>query len=941
VARGFRYSYDMLGEAAVTAEQSVQYFADYEQAIRRIGEAGAGRGVHDGPGISVKLSALHPRYSRSQLERVQAELYPRLKALSVLARSYDIGLNIDAEEADRLEISLDLLERLCFEPELAGWGGLGFVVQAYQKRCPYVIDWLIDLARRSGHRLMVRLVKGAYWDGEIKRAQGDGLEGYPVFTRKLHTDVSYVACARKLLGATDAVYPQFATHNALTLATIHAMAGPGFRPGLYEFQCLHGMGESLYEDVVGPDKLDRPCRIYAPVGTHETLLAYLVRRLLENGANTSFVNQIADPDYPVERLLADPVERARKLDPIGAPHPRIALPRDLFGAERANSIGFDISNEQRLAALAAALPSQSWHVTPMLGDGPREGASREVRNPASLGDIVGSVVEATPELVDAACARAIPWTATPPARADCLSRVADRLEARQLALVGLIVREAGKTFANAVGEVREAVDFLRYYAGQVRGWSNDTHRPLGIVACISPWNFPLSIFTGQIAGALAAGNAVIAKPAEETPLIAAQAMRLFLGGGLPPGVLQLLLGDGRVGARLVANPAIAGVVFTGSTEAARSIHKSLSQRLGREGKPIPLIAETGGQNVLVADSSALPEQLVQDAVTSAFDSAGQRCSALRVLCLQEDIAGRVLPMLKGATNELLAGNPDRLSTDVGPVISAEARDRLNGHIERMRAKGNAVTQGALPAEARDGLFVPPTIIEIGSIDELPGEVFGPVLHVLRYPRERLDDVVRQANATGFGLTFGVHSRIDETIGRAIGLSAAGNQYVNRTIIGAVVGVQPFGGHGLSGTGPKAGGPLYVRRLLAHRPSVTVEALARELAGPVGERNSYALRPKGTVLCVAHDPAELQAQLAAVNATGSRAVMDLDDPHISAALFAGSRDELMALSRQLAERDGPIVPVHVAPYPLEFLFDEVSVSVNTAAAGGNASLMTIG
>jgi len=944
VAKGFRYSYDMLGEAAITAQQAVRYFADYEQAIRRIGEAGAGRGVYDGPGISVKLSALHPRYSRSQLERVHAELYPRLKALAVLASSYDIGLNIDAEEADRLEISLDLLERLCFEPELSGWNGIGFVVQAYQKRCPFVIDWLIDLARRSGHRLMVRLVKGAYWDGEIKRAQLDGLEGFPVFTRKLHTDVCYIACARKLLAATDVVFPQFATHNALTLATLHAMAGPEFQPGLYEFQCLHGMGESLYEEVVGPDKLDRPCRIYAPVGTHETLLAYLVRRLLENGANTSFVNQIADPTFPIDKLLGDPVERARRLDPPGMPHPRIALPRHLFAPARLNSLGFDISNEQHLASLAHTLARDhtvAWHAEPRLYDGAREGAAREVRNPADLADVVGRVIEATPVLVDAACAAGRAWTVPPSQRAAILQRVAEALEDRTPAYLGLIVREAGKTLANAVGEVREAVDFLRYYASQIEAWSNDTHRPLGVVACISPWNFPLSIFVGQIAGALAAGNGVIAKPAEETPLIAAQAVALFLRYGVPRDVLQIVPGDGKVGADLVANPAVAGVVFTGSTEAARSIQRELSQRLGRDGRPVPLIAETGGQNVLVADSSALPEQLVQDAVASAFDSAGQRCSALRVLCLQDDIADRVLPMLTGATAELAVGNPDRLSTDVGPVISAEARQRLTDHVDRMRANGHAVTQADLPAETGAGLFVPPTLIEIGSIKELPGEVFGPVLHVLRYPRERLDEVVRQANATGFGLTFGAHSRIDEMIDRATGLSAAGNQYVNRTVIGAVVGVQPFGGHGLSGTGPKAGGPLYLRRLLAQRPPMSVDELPRELPGPVGERNSYALRPKGTILCIARDPADLQAQLAAVNATGNRATMDIDEPHLSAALFAGSRDDLIALSRRLAGRDGPIVPLHMAPYPLEFLFDEVSLSVNTAAAGGNASLMTIG
>ncbi|HEY4171232.1 MAG TPA: L-glutamate gamma-semialdehyde dehydrogenase [Reyranella sp.] len=899
VRRGFRYSYDMLGEAAVTMGQAERYFADYQNAIRAIGAESAGRGIYDGPGISIKLSALHPRYTRSQLERVHAELYPRLKALAVLARTVDIGLNIDAEEADRLEISLDLLERLCFEPELAGWHGIGFVVQAYQKRCPFVIDWLIDLARRSGHRLMVRLVKGAYWDGEIKRAQVDGLEGFPVFTRKIHTDVSYIACARKLLAATDRVFPQFATHNALTLATLYAIAPKGH----YEFQCLHGMGEGLYEEVVGRDKLGVPCRIYAPVGTHETLLAYLVRRLLENGANTSFVNQIADPAYPIDKLLADPVERTKALQPVGRPHDRIALPRDLFGADRPNSTGFDISNEHRLAELFAAMEA------------------------APSVDVSG--VE-----VDAACRDARPWRATPQERAACLTHIADVLEERRKELIPTIVREAGKTYVNAVGEVREAADFLRYYAAQMRDWSNDTHQPLGVVACISPWNFPLSIFTGQIAGALAAGNGVVAKPAEETPKIATQAVALFRDAGLPAEVLQLVIGDGEVGARLVANAAIKGVVFTGSTEAARSINRTLAKR-----PIVPFIAETGGQNVMMVDSSALPEQLVNDALTSAFDSAGQRCSALRVLALQDDIADHVLPMLKEAMVELTVGDPALLSTDVGPVITEEAQKRLLDHIAAMRAKGRAVTQGPAPP----GLFVPPTLIEIQSIAELPGEVFGPVMHVLRYPREALDRVVSEANATGFGLTFGVHSRIDETIDRATALNAAGNQYVNRTVIGAVVGVQPFGGHGLSGTGPKAGGPLYVRRLLAKAPPMRLPLgdRPRELPGPVGERNEYRLRPKGTILCVARNPADLSLQLQAVSATGNDATQDVDHPRIAAALFAGSRDDLLSLSGRLAERDGRIVPIYLAPYPDEGLVDEVSLSVNTAAAGGNASLMTLG
>jgi RHH-type transcriptional regulator, proline utilization regulon repressor / proline dehydrogenase / delta 1-pyrroline-5-carboxylate dehydrogenase len=938
--KGFHHSYDMLGEAAVTAAQAYHYMQDYRRAIHAIGRAAQRRGIYEGPGISIKLSALHPRYSRAQRERVQAELYPRLKELAVLARHHDIGLNIDAEEADRLEISLDLLERLCFEPELSGWNGVGFVVQAYQKRASFTVDWLIDLARRSRRRLMVRLVKGAYWDSEIKRAQLDGLDDFPVFTRRIHTDISYLACARKLLATPDAAFPQFATHNALTLATIHAMAGENFYAGQYEFQCLHGMGEPLYEEVVGPAKLNRPCRIYAPVGTHETLLAYLVRRLLENGANTSFVNQVANPDVTLDTLLADPVERASALEPLGAPHPRITLPPELFGAARKNSRGLDLANEQVLASLAAILPAGGkLAAVPLLADGPGEGSARAVTNPADRRDVVGTVTEATPEQVDAACALARPWQEQPAVRAATLRKAADLMEARLEPSLGPIVREAGKTFGNAVGEVREAVDFLRYYAGCIESFSNDTHRPLGLVACISPWNFPLSIFTGQIAGALAAGNAVIAKPAEETPLIAAQAVALLHEAGVPREALQFLPGDGTVGGRLVGNPTVAGVVFTGSTEVARSINRQLAQRLRADGKPPTLIAETGGQNALLADSSALPEQLVLDALTSAFDSAGQRCSALRVLCLQDDIADRVLPMLEGAMAELAIGNPDRLSVDVGPVITGEAQQRLLDHIARMRAAGHPVLQATLTDETRQGTFVPTTIIEIDSVSDLPGEVFGPILHVLRYRREDLEAVVRSVNDTGFGLTFGVHSRIDEAIERATAASAAGNQYVNRNMIGAVVGVQPFGGHGLSGTGPKAGGPLYVQRLLSQRPPF--EAPSSELVGPVGERNTYGRRPKGTILCVASDPAQLEAQRAAALGAGNQATTDPADKHIAAVLFAGGEGELRALAERMAARDGPIVPVYVEPYPLEFLSNEVSLSVNTAAAGGNASLMAIG
>jgi RHH-type proline utilization regulon transcriptional repressor/proline dehydrogenase/delta 1-pyrroline-5-carboxylate dehydrogenase len=1048
-ARGFRYSYDMLGEAATTEEDALRYYASYEQAIHAIGKAAGGRGIYEGPGISIKLSALHPRYSRAQQERTMNELLPRVRALAVLARRYDIGLNIDAEEADRLELSLDLLEALCFDAELAGWNGIGFVVQAYQKRCPFVIDYVVDLARRSRHRIMVRLVKGAYWDSEIKRAQLDGLEGYPVYTRKVYTDVSYLACAKKLLGAPDAVYPQFATHNAYTLAAIYHLAGQNYYPGQYEFQCLHGMGEPLYEEVTGREKLNRPCRIYAPVGTHETLLAYLVRRLLENGANTSFVNRIADETVPVSALVADPVDEASKVVPLGAPHAKIPLPRDLFGSERLNSMGLDLSNEHRLASLSSALLASAhhpWRAAPMLEGGELAASSAAgrsehvVRNPADHRDLVGTVVEATREDVHAALAAAVAsapiWQATPVfARADCLARTADLLEAQMHTLMGLIVREAGKSLPNAIAEIREAVDFLRYYSAQIREeFSNDTHRPLGPVVCISPWNFPLAIFMGQVAAALAAGNTVLAKPAEQTPLIAAQAVRLLREAGVPAGAVQLLPGDGEtVGAALVADARTRAVMFTGSTEVARLINKTLADRLDPDGKPIPLIAETGGQNAMIVDSSALAEQVVADVMQSAFDSAGQRCSALRVLCLQDDVADRTLTMLKGAMHALSLGNPDRLSTDVGPVIDAEAKRTIDTHVAQLREKGRTITQLPLPDVCAHGTFVPPTLIELDGIDELKREVFGPVLHVIRYRRSALDKLLEQIRATGYGLTLGIHTRIDETIAHVISRAHVGNIYVNRNVIGAVVGVQPFGGEGLSGTGPKAGGALYLQRLLAKRPSGLPKSLAASLIadgagqsekaaedsgtpgspraaltalrdwliaerqpqlaarcdgylanmpagatavlpGPTGERNTYTLGARGKVSCVPSTASGARAQFAAVLATGNRAVFSgaagealvaalpaqlkpfaevskSADAPFDAVLFEGDSDELLALVKEVAKRPGPIVSVQGVSthalengdedYALERLLTERSVSVNTAAAGGNANLMTIG
>ncbi|EKK4081911.1 trifunctional transcriptional regulator/proline dehydrogenase/L-glutamate gamma-semialdehyde dehydrogenase [Cronobacter dublinensis] len=1043
--KGFRYSYDMLGEAALTAADAQAYMVSYQQAIHAIGKASNGRGIYEGPGISIKLSALHPRYSRAQYDRVMEELYPRLKSLTLLARQYDIGINIDAEEADRLEISLDLLEKLCFEPELAGWNGIGFVIQAYQKRCPFVIDYLIDLATRSRRRLMIRLVKGAYWDSEIKRAQMEGLEGYPVYTRKVYTDISYLACAKKLLAVPNLIYPQFATHNAHTLAAIYSLAGQNYYPGQYEFQCLHGMGEPLYEQVVGKitdGKLNRPCRIYAPVGTHETLLAYLVRRLLENGANTSFVNRIADNTLSLDDLVADPVSAVEKLAAqegrVGLPHPKIPLPQDLYGEGRVNSAGLDLANEHRLASLSSSLLNsalQKWRALPMLENAVEEGELTPVVNPAEPRDIVGYAREASEAEVAQALQSAVNnapiWFATPPQeRAAILERAAVLMEAQTQTLIGILVREAGKTFANAIAEVREAVDFLRYYAGQVRDdFDNETHRPLGPVVCISPWNFPLAIFTGQVAAALAAGNSVLAKPAEQTPLIAAQGIQILLEAGVPQGVVQLLPGRGEtVGAQLTGDARVRGVMFTGSTEVATLLQRNIADRLDPQGRPTPLIAETGGLNAMIVDSSALTEQVVVDVVASAFDSAGQRCSALRVLCLQDEIADHTLTMLKGAMAECRMGNPGRLTTDIGPVIDADAKAGIERHIQTMRAKGRKVFQAARDnsQDAREwqtGTFVTPTLIELESFDEMKKEVFGPVLHVVRYNRNNLAGLIEQINKAGYGLTLGVHTRIDETIAQVTGSAHVGNLYVNRNMVGAVVGVQPFGGEGLSGTGPKAGGPLYLYRLLASRPEAAVQTtferhdvryaqdaqvktlitrphqaltewaagrpelralcehyltlsqsgVQRTLPGPTGERNTYTLLPRERVLCLADNEQDLLVQLAAVTSAGSRvlwpdeslqrtlakqlpaavnAIIDfakqdvLFSQSFDAVIYHGDSDQLRALCEKVAAREGAIVSVQgfgrgETNLLLERLWLERSLSVNTAAAGGNASLMTIG
>ena len=824
--KGYRYSYDMLGEAARTMADADRFFESYRSAIAAIGRVSGGRGIMEGPGISVKLSALHPRYELWQEKRVLDELVPRMHALAVEAAKLDIGLNIDAEEAARLDISLDVFEAISGSAELKHWNGFGVVVQAYQKRAPFVIDWLADMARRHQRKLMVRLVKGAYWDAEIKLSQELALQGYPVYTRKINTDVAYLACARKLLAHRELFYPQFATHNAHSIASVLEYAGDHAD---FEFQRLHGMGEELYEGVVEDPQIGMPCRIYAPVGEHEDLLAYLVRRLLENGANSSFVNRIQDESLPVEEIIADPIAQVRGLAYV--PHPHIPLPRELYGEGRVNFSGIDLFNRSQLRPLAKTMAEAEqggWSSGPIVSGEEREREAREVRSPADRDRVLGQASEATAEDMEQALAAASKaakdWAATPVTeRAACLRRIADLMEEDTPQLMAIAVREAGKTLNDALAEVREAVDFCRYYALRAEA---DCGPPLrlrvprnlghdgrieggGVFCCISPWNFPLAIFTGQITAALAAGNAVVAKPAEQTPLIAAAGLRLMHRAGIPAAVLHLLPGDGaRVGGALVADSRVTGVCFTGSTEVAQILNRTLARR---EGAVYPLIAETGGLNAMIVDSSALPEQVTRDVVMSAFQSAGQRCSALRVLFLQQDVADKMLAMIKGAMEELNVGDPAYLATDIGPVIDQEAQSMLENHIKRMRGEAKLLKQVKAGSRSGNGTFVGPVAFELDTLARLKREVFGPVLHVIRFKGDEIGKVVEAINATGYGLTHGIHTRVDETRDAILARIRAGNTYVNRNQIGAVVGVQPFGGEGLSGTGPKAGGPHYLAR----------------------------------------------------------------------------------------------------------------------------------
>ncbi|MEX2499625.1 MAG: bifunctional proline dehydrogenase/L-glutamate gamma-semialdehyde dehydrogenase PutA [Wenzhouxiangellaceae bacterium] len=828
--RRYRYSFDMLGEAALTAADARRYRDAYAAAIDTIGRAANDTDIFDAPSISVKLSALHPRYEMAQRDRVLQELVPVLRDLALKARNAGIALTVDAEEAARLMLQLDVFAAVLSDGDLDGWDGFGLALQVYLRRGWPAIDWLAELARNTGHRIPIRLVKGAYWDSEIKLSQMEGHADYPVFTRKPNTDVSYLTCAARVLELRDAFYPQFATHNAHTICAINQLAGGRDD---FEYQRLHGMGQDLYEEVLDNTGFNGHCRVYAPVGDHRDLLPYLVRRLLENGANSSFVNRIVDEKLPAHEVVSDPVELAEGFEQF--PHPKIPLPADIFGDQRRNSRGINFAAESQQQALAekmSAFRDRQWKARPTGSDDLAAEETIEVRSPADRNDVVGSVSAAAPaaaaKAVEAARRAQPEWDATPAGeRAECLERMADLLEENRAELMALCVREAGKSLVDGINEVREAADFCRYYAqmarrhfGQPEVLAGPTgeHNEMslhgkGVFVCISPWNFPVAIFTGQVAAALASGNAAIAKPAEQTPLLAARAIELFYQAGFPHGVLQMLPGDGRIGAALTSDPRIAGVAFTGSTETARIINRTLAER---DGPLATLIAETGGQNAMIVDSSALSEQVVRDVTQSAFLSAGQRCSALRVLYVQQDVADHMLEMLAGAMQELVVGWPGKLSTDIGPVIDQAQLEMLQKHAERMEREARPLARVPDPTGVGEGFWFSPRAYELDSVDQLDGEVFGPILHVVRYRARDLDRVIDEINATGYGLTVGCHSRIDRVQQHVIHRVHAGNAYVNRNMTGAVVGVQPFGGEGLSGTGPKAGGPNYLQRFAVER-----------------------------------------------------------------------------------------------------------------------------
>ncbi len=960
-AKGFTYSYDMLGEAARTHADADRYHASYSRAIKAIADGCPHNDVRQNPGISVKFSALHPRYEVAQKQRVLHELVPKVTSLALEAKAAGMGFNVDAEEADRLSLSLDVIEAVASNPDLAGWDGFGIVVQAFGQRASHVIDWVHALAQKLNRRFMVRLVKGAYWDSEIKHAQVNGVEGFPVFSRKASTDVSYIANARKLLGMTDHLYPQFATHNAHTVAAVLEM---GADKNSYEFQRLHGMGEQLHTIVMGQNQTR--CRIYAPVGAHRDLLAYLVRRLLENGANSSFVNQIVDEDVAPEAVAADPFAEVETYLPAPA-HPGLKSPNTLFAPERTNSTGWDLAHGPTLTDIDTArapFADQVFTATPLLAGTAEPEAPQDIINPANPADTVGTIALASCADAETALAAAAPWAAPAPQRADILNRAADLYETHYGKLFALLAREAGKTLPDAVGELREAVDFLRYYAARAQGIAAPAR---GTFTCISPWNFPLAIFTGQISAALATGNAVLAKPAEQTPLIAHTAVQLLHEAGVPRSALQLLPGTGAViGRALTSDPRVDGVAFTGSTATAQTIRRAMAAHMA---PGTPLIAETGGLNAMIVDSTALPEQAIGDIVQSAFQSAGQRCSALRCLYVQEDIADKFEEMLFGAMQELAIAKPWHLSTDIGPLIDAQAHNAISAYVDAARGEDRVLWQAAAPT---DGHFLAPAALRVSGIHDMTREIFGPVLHIARYAAADLDQVIADINATGYGLTFGLHTRIDDRVQHVVERLHAGNTYVNRNQIGAIVGSQPFGGEGLSGTGPKAGGPTYLHRFTNSgrapvietppQAPLSIDALQQainaclpqlspfqteDLPGPTGESNRLSHFMRAPILCMGPGQITAGTQAQQVEALGGCAVPVHGgvSPEtltqltgFSAALYWGDADTARAYDLALANRDGAILPLITGQPDIGHTTLERHLCIDTTASGGNAALL---
>jgi len=956
--RGYTHSFDMLGEAAMTQADAQRYHGAYAQAIASLVPYCTSQDIRDNPGISVKLSALHPRYEVANAKEVVPTLTARTRQLALAAKSANMGFNIDAEESDRLDLSLDIIENVLSTPELADWDGFGVVVQAYGKRAAATIEWLYELAKHYDRKIMVRLVKGAYWDTEIKIGQVEGHPDYPVFTRKVNTDVSYIACSRQLLDKRDRIYPQFATHNAHSVATVLQLAGQDNRS--FEFQRLHGMGDTLY-NVLEKESKTR-CRIYAPVGEHRDLLAYLVRRLLENGANSSFVNQIVDTEIAPEEIAKDPISQA--LANASAFNDGLLHPSQLFGKQRRNSKGWNIKDftvlEQLETAMKPYAAPHRWDGKPMTSEALSESLeSKPVNNPAFANEPVGTILEASPELGQAAISTAVAaqvaWAARPvKERADIIIKASDLLEQHYAELFAILRREAGKTLNDCIGELREAVDFMRYYAKEAKHAEKDT-QARGVIVCISPWNFPLAIFSGQLVAALVTGNAVVAKPADQTPLIAIKTVELLLEAGVPQEILHLLPGRGStLGQALISDPRISGVCFTGSTEVAQHINRTLSENAGSDAI---LIAETGGLNAMIVDSSALPEQAVRDIVASSFQSCGQRCSALRVLLVQKDVEDRMIEMLSGAMDCLQIGDPADIRTDVGPVIDQKAKGVIDQHCDKMTEQGRVIKKLELPTDLQ-GVYCAPHLVRLSHISDLKQEIFGPVLHLVSYNVQDLDKTTQSINDTGYGLTFGVHSRIDGRVQKIVDSVNVGNYYVNRNQIGAIVGSQPFGGHGLSGTGPKAGGPLYLRRFRrsentdadislessealnsllittrqldeaavslnntslkaredrpaylrsilkgagkeAMSAAASLDMGPMELPGPTGESNQYKMTPRGLALCLGQTADVALAQTIQSLVAGNKTIVVLAEPS----------NEITKVFKRLVQAELPIALFH--------------------------------